>query len=368
MTENNHHLREQELRQKLACFHSRLSGQFVLEQKTAPLPPAVERYLTAPHKSPLHPIIEKDLEWMEQRDNHHIISFEDENYPPLLKEVDNPPYILFALGDPAVARFPSFAIVGSRKPSREGIENATGFSAGLTKSGLCITSGLAYGIDAAAHKASIAQGGRTLAVIGTGIDITYPAVHLSLAQEIAKQGLILAIFPRGTKPLRQNFPQRNPIISGISLGVLVVEAGIHSGALITARAAAEQGREVCAIPGSIHSPVAKGCNKLIREGARLVEDCNDILEEIEPLFKSHRQNLPTERRVPSSQLSSEAQQLIGHISHHPIHPDQLVENIDLSAHKIMAALTELEITGLIEQQNGLYRRTSLSTTADEVST
>lgn len=329
------------------------------------LPAALDGYLNAPAKSPLHPIIEEDLEWLARRDNHHIISFTDDNYPPLLKELRDPPCLLFALGKAEVARLPCLAVVGARKSSREGIRNAHSFATALGQRGLCIASGLAYGIDAAAHQAALRLRQPTVAVIGTGIDIVYPPAHRALAEEISEAGLIISTFARRTKPLRHHFPQRNAIISGISLGVLVVEAGEHSGALITARTAGEQGREVFALPGSIHSPCSKGCNRLIRDGAKLVESCQDILAEIEPLFKSHQRVLKTEteqaisaeEKIDSSQLSDMAQQLLSSIGYHPTHPDQLAQETDIGVANINGALSELELIGLIERENGLYRRT-----------
>jgi len=359
------------LRQRLACFHAHLSERQVAAiQQMDNLPSSLSSYLNSPTQSPLHPLIEEDLEWLAKNSNHHIICFNDDNYPPLLKELADPPCLLFALGKGEMARIPAFAIVGARKASREGIYNARNFATALAECGLVITSGLAYGIDAAAHQAVLKQKLPTIAVIGTGIDVVYPAAHTNLAREISETGLIVSIFPRGAKPLRHHFPQRNAIISGISLGVLVVEAGERSGALITARMAAEQGREVFALPGSIHSLSSKGCNKLIRDGAKLVEKHQDILAEIEPLFKSHKSALKTEstiamekaveEKAPDSQLGSTAQQLLSSISYHPIHPDQLVEETQLTVASISGALSELELTGLVERQNGLYRRVPLA--------
>lgn len=359
-----------DIKQRLACFHSHLNAHQVekLPDQYARLPPELQDYLDSPHGSPLYARIEEDLDWLHGSDHRHIIVSTDPHYPPLLKEINDAPCLLFAIGDISLLQFPALAIVGSRKPSREGIENATHFASRLAQQGLCIISGLAYGIDAAAHQASLRCKGRTIAIIGTGMDIVYPQAHLSLAKQIAAQGLILSSFPRKTKPLKQNFPLRNRIISGMSLGVLVIEAGIQSGALITARLAAEQGREVCALPGSIHSPTTKGCHKLIREGAKLVESYTDILDELEPLFEGYRMKVSPsssaderDEAQPSSmptQLSSQAQQLFEQIRHHPIHPDQLAAETDLSIEHITAALTELEICALVAQDNGLYSRTS----------
>ena len=349
------------LRKRLACFHTHLSERQVASLEDR-LPAALDKYFSSPTQSPLHPIIEEDLAWLAKSSDHHIICFNDDNYPPLLKELRDSPCLLFAVGKGEVAKIPSFAIVGARKASREGIYNARSFATALAECGLVITSGLAYGIDAAAHQAALKRKLPTIAVIGTGIDLVYPTAHTKLAREISESGLIVSIFPRGAKPLRPHFPQRNAIISGISLGTLVVEAGERSGALITARTAAEQGREVFALPGSIHSLGSRGSNRLIRDGAKLVEKHEDILVEIEPLFKSHKSSLKVEPAiaVEEPQLGSTAQQLLSSIGYHPIHPDQLVEETQMTVASISGALSELEITGLVERQNGLYRRVPLA--------
>ena len=219
------------------------------------------------------------LKWLE-KDNVHLITLADSTYPQKLLEVSNPPALLFAIGHLHWLNHPTIAMVGSRSPTPQGEKNAEDFAKSLCEQGLCVVSGMALGIDGAAHRGALKANGATIAVVGTGLDIVYPARHRDLAHKIAERGLILSEFPLGTPSKAQNFPRRNRLISGLSLGCLVVEANIESGSLITARLAAEQGREIFAIPGSIHSPVTKGCHQLIKQGAKLVESVQDILEEI----------------------------------------------------------------------------------------
>ncbi|WP_221899747.1 DNA-processing protein DprA [Bathymodiolus platifrons methanotrophic gill symbiont] len=212
--------------------------------------------------------VEQDLLWREQKDNH-ILLFTDTDYPSQLKEIPDPPPILFARGDVDLMQFPQLAIVGSRNPSSSGLQMATDFASSLATTGFTITSGLALGIDAASHRGALAVQGKTIAVTGTGLDRVYPATHKELATEIANTGVLVSEFPPGTSAKANHFPRRNRIISGLCVGLLVVEAAKHSGSLISARMALEQNREVFAIPGSIYNPLARGCNALIREGAKL---------------------------------------------------------------------------------------------------
>ena len=226
--------------------------------------------------------IRADLNWLAQ-DNNHLITLADEIYPKALLEISDPPAMLYAKGDLSTLNLPSIGIVGSRNASTQGERNAENFAQALAESGLCIVSGMALGIDGAAHRGALkADKGRTIAVVGTGLDIVYPSKHRDLAHKIASQGLMLSEFSIGTPSRPENFPQRNRIISGLSLGCLVVEANIQSGSLITAKFAIEQGREVFAIPGSIHSPVSKGCHLLIKQGAKLVDTTQDITDELAP--------------------------------------------------------------------------------------
>ena len=236
-------------------------------------------------------IIEQTLTWLQLSEQHHIITLADENYPKILLNISDPPTIIYARGNIELLNHQGLAVVGSRNATPQGLLNAENFCQVIANFGLPIISGLALGIDSAAHKGALkAANGATLAVIGTGINRMYPASNKNLALQILEQnGLIITEFPLNTSPLPENFPRRNRLISGLSLGILVVEATIDSGSLITAKLAAEQGREVFAIPGSIHIPLSKGCHKLIRQGAKLVETANDILEELR--FKPYVPNI-----------------------------------------------------------------------------
>ena len=219
---------------------------------------------------------ESEFDWLGQP-AHHLLVWSDADYPPLLREIADPPLLLYVIGRREALASPQLAIVGSRNPSPMGRENAQAFAKSLAGAGLAITSGLALGVDGAAHRGALAAGGHTIAVTGTGLDRVYPARHRELAHAIAARGALVSEFPLGTSPRPENFPRRNRLISGLSLGTLVVEAALQSGSLITARLAAEQGREVFAIPGSIHAPQARGCHALIRQGAKLVETAQDIV-------------------------------------------------------------------------------------------
>ena len=226
--------------------------------------------------------VRADLDWLAQ-DNNHLITLADEIYPKALLEISDPPAMLYAKGDLSTLNLPSIGIVGSRNASTQGERNAENFAQALAESGLCIVSGMALGIDGAAHRGALkANQGRTIAVVGTGLDIVYPSKHRDLAHQIASQGLMLSEFSISSPSRPENFLQRDRIISGLSLGCLVVEANIHSGSLVTAKFATEQGREVFAIPGSIHSPVSKGCHLLIKQGAKLVDTTQDITDELAP--------------------------------------------------------------------------------------
>lgn len=223
--------------------------------------------------------LHESMHWLSQA-NNHLITLADSTYPQALLQISDPPPFIYAKGNPALLNQPSIAIVGSRNASVQGENNAEAFAQGLCAYGLCIVSGLALGIDGAAHRGALKANAATIAVVGTGLDIVYPAKHRDLAHQIAERGLIISEFPLGTASMPQNFPRRNRIISGLSLGCLVVEANLQSGSQITARLAAEQGREVFAIPGSIHSPMSKGCHQLIKQGAKLVDCLQDIVEDL----------------------------------------------------------------------------------------
>ncbi len=314
-----------------------------------------EKSITA-IKSPDWQSVEHDLAWSAQAGNH-ILVYTGADYPKQLKEIPDPPPILFARGDIDLIHFPQIAIVGSRNPSSSGIQIATDFASSLATTGFTITSGLALGIDAASHRGALAVQGTTIAVTGTGLDRVYPAAHKELATEIVNNGVLISEFPPGTTAKANHFPRRNRIISGLCMGLLVVEAAKQSGSLITARMALEQNREVFAIPGSIYNPLARGCNALIREGAKLVETTQDILEELAHLFpQAIIQNNTTKTNI-TSKLDAEQQTLLNYVLYSPTSIDQLVSETGYSVEIIASHLLILEIQGyIIASDGGSYTR------------
>ncbi|RLA24297.1 MAG: DNA-protecting protein DprA [Gammaproteobacteria bacterium] len=307
-------------------------------------------------KNPDWSAVEQDLLWLEQQGNHMIL-FTDENYPSQLKEIPDPPPVLFARGDVDLIHFPQIAIVGSRNPSSAGIQIATEFASSLATTGFTITSGLALGIDAAGHRGALAVQGKTIAVTGTGLDRVYPATHKQLATEIVNNGVLVSEFPPGTAAKANHFPRRNRIISGLCVGLLVVEAARQSGSLISARMALEQNREVFAIPGSIHNPLARGCNALIKEGAKLVETTQDILEELSHFFQQPTVQSKTINANTQTNLDAEQQTLLNYVLYSPTSIDQLVNETGFSVEKIASHLLILEIQGyIIATHGGNYTR------------
>jgi DNA processing protein len=299
------------------------------------------------------PAPDDESAWLAQP-NNHLVTWLDADYPPLLREIADPPATLFVSGDRSCLCRPQLAIVGSRNPTAGGVQNARAFAAHLADVGYTITSGLALGVDAAAHRGALEAGGTTIAVTGNGLDRVYPRQHHALAHEIVARGALVSEFAPGTPPRREHFPQRNRLISGMSQGVLVVEAAVKSGSLITARLAAEQGREVFAIPGSIHSPLARGCHRLIRQGAKLVETAQDILEELQPFAVAEPRGNGT---VTAS--GGPMDQLLPHLGYDPVDVDTLVDRSGLTADAVSSMLLSMELRGLVEAQpGGRYLRTS----------
>jgi len=290
---------------------------------------------------------------MEQA-NNSIITIHDAMYPPQLKEIPDPPPILFVCGNAELLSSPQIAIVGSRNPSTMGKETAFSFAKSLSQAGFVITSGLALGIDAASHQGALNAGGTTIAVAGTGLDRVYPARHIHLATDIANTGALVSEFPLGTTAKANHFPRRNRIISGLCQGLLVVEAAIQSGSLITARMALEQNREVFAIPGAIHNPLARGCNALIREGAKLIETSQDILEELNQYYQADKDNPLS---VVQSMLDLEQQTLLNLVMFSPTSIDNLVESTGKPVEVIASMLLILELQGYLEAiPGGCYTR------------
>ncbi len=311
-------------------------------------------------------LADPDLAWLEAADDHHILTWADPGYPPQLREAAAPPPVLFVVGDPEWLLVPQLAIVGSRSPTPAGLTSATEFARELAAAGLTITSGLALGIDAAAHRGALEAGGATVAVTATGPDRVYPARHRELAHAIAAQGALVTEFPVGTGPRRGHFPRRNRLIGALSLGTLVVEAGRRSGALITARLAAEQGREVFAIPGSIHNPMARGCHRLIRQGAKLVETAADVLEELAPLFDAQNVAVPAAQGInrssgsvpgPTKGEDPEYRILLEAMGFDPVGIDELVERTGLTVESVSSMLLILELEGRVAMAgDGRYYR------------
>ena len=313
--------------------------------------PAQARALCTPASAETQRLLEATLRWREQP-GHHVLALGEPGYPELLANIPDPPLLLYIKGRVELLASPMLAMVGSRNASTQGRANALAFAEALSGAGLCIVSGLALGIDAAAHEGALKGQGATVAVIGTGPDLIDPARNRALSERIAVDGCIVSEYPVGTPPLSGNFPKRNRIISGLAAGVLVVEAAAQSGSLITARQAAEQGREVFAIPGSIHASLAKGCHILIREGAKLVDTAADVLEAMawSPLVRAAAQPAPAQRLDNAVPAGSEA--LLAALGHDPVEPDILLASLGMSPALLSSQLLALELVGMLERRPG----------------
>lgn len=305
--------------------------------------------------------IEPDLTWLKRKDCH-VMCWHDADYPALLKEIPDPPPVLFIRGDRSLLSSLQIAMVGTRSPSPMALQTTQAFAKSFAEFGLTVTSGLALGVDQAAHKGALSVTGATIAVAATGLDRVYPAQHKALAGEIIKTGALVSEFPIGTQPKPGYFPRRNRIISGLSLGVLVVEAAIKSGTLVTARHAMEQGREVFAIPGSIHNPLAKGCHHLIRQGAKLIETAEDVLEELGHLsLVAIGENMQNDEAIATTGPSVDGDYLIllEKIAFDPTSVDELILQTDFTAEEISSMLLVLELEGLVSSApGGLFYRCS----------
>ena len=313
--------------------------------------------------------------------NHHLIGWQDPDYPPLLRRSPNPPLALFVAGQPTRLWHPSVAVVGSRSPTPGGRDNAAAFARALAATGLAVASGMAAGIDTAAHLATLAAGGLTIAVLGTGPDVAYPRANAGLLARIAEHGALVSEHLPGTGPLREHFPSRNRILAGLTLGTVVIEAAQRSGALITARLASEGGREVFALPGSIHNPLSRGCHRLIRDGANLVESAAEVIEALVPLAtelaaglrhrlcdpitlgegvitKATRDDVgPTSHRAPNALTDDlNHQSLWNALGHDPTGMDQLVDRTGLTPADLSSMLLLMELEGRVASQHGRYFR------------
>jgi DNA processing protein len=289
--------------------------------------------------------------WLEDN-NNHIVTLADSDYPQALLNIPDPPLLLYVKGRLDLLNRSALAIVGSRSATPQGINNAEAFAKSLSDAGLCIISGMAHGIDAAAHRGALRGAGKnwgsSIAIVGTGLDKIYPAANRDLAHTLAQHGALISEFPLGTPPLAANFPRRNRLISGMSLGCLVVEASLQSGSLITARLALEQGRDVFAIPGSIHAPQSKGCHALLKQGAKLVEAAQDILEELGGLLLAS---------APVANSAGPDSALLDHLGFDPVDVDTLSERCGLTIAELSAMLLTLELNGCIcALPGGLYQR------------
>ena len=306
-----------------------------------------------------------DAAWM-AAPNHHLIGWDDPDYPALLRLIPSPPPVLFVEGNPAHLWNPQVAIVGSRNATVGGIDNARAFAQALVATGLTITSGMAEGVDAAAHLAALEANAPTIAVVGTGTDVVYPRRHAKLADRIRASGAIVSEFLPGTEAKREHFPRRNRIIAGLALGTLVIEAAERSGALITARLAGEIGREVFAVPGSIHNPLARGCHRLIRQGAALVEDAREVIEALAPvaaeLADALRKRLhePDDMHAaaapPAHGLDASHRQVLDALGHDPTGIDVLAQRTGLTVAELSSMLLVMELHGLVAAEHGRYAR------------
>lgn len=317
-------------------------------------------------------------DWLRSPDRR-LIGWHDPDYPPLLRQCASPPPALFIAGDPTLLWLPGVAVVGSRGPSAGGRDHARSFARTLAEAGLVVVSGMAAGIDRAAHEAALDAGRPTVAVLGTGPDVPYPRQHAGLLTRIASHGVVVSEHPPGTGPLREHFPSRNRIIAGLALGTLVVEAAVRSGALITARLAAEAGREVFALPGSIHNPMARGCHRLIRDGAALVESPDEIIAALGPLAGRWaadlrlRLGVPTVTACEACPADASLEEIPGDdptgwdadtyrlwqaLGHDPTDMDRLVERTGLTAATLSSMLLVMELQGRVVHAHGRYARTT----------
>lgn len=297
--------------------------------------------------------VERALRWAEDP-SHALVTLADGIYPRMLLEIPDPPPLLYAVGRLELLARPALAVVGSRNATAQGLRDAEQFARAFSDAGLTIVSGLALGIDAAAHRGGLAAQASTIAVLGTGVDVIYPRQNAALAARIAEAGLLLSEFPLGTPGVAQNFPRRNRLISGLAQGCLVIEAALASGSLITARAALDQGREVFALPGSIHSPLSKGCHALIKQGAKLVESADDLLSELNVF----RRTASASTRAAAPQ-DTDVGALLPHMGYDPVDLDSLCARAGLPVEQVSAELLRLELAGRVAAlPGGRYQRLS----------
>jgi len=348
------------LRERLVASGGSMAGALArLRSGATSLDPVARAWLTQPDEARLA----EDLAWL-GRPGHRLLRCTEGDFPPQLESIAQPPLALFAVGDAGLMLHPQVAIVGARSATAAGRAHARAFALALSQAGFVITSGMADGIDGAAHAAVLDAGAKTVAVIGTGPDLVYPRKHRGLAARIVADGVLISEFPPGTPARADHFPRRNRLISGLALGVLVIEAGLRSGSLITARLAAEQGREVFALPGSIHSPLARGCHRLIRDGARLVENADEIVEALTPAARMLGGELAERLRLEDGKIAAPpvmadrrreddgCRQLLIALGHEPASLDELVRRTGQSAAGLSSMLLMLELEGRVESLPG----------------
>lgn len=325
------------------------------------VPAEVAKALDQPAEN-LPSLVQATLQWLSEASTgpRRLVPLGDPDYPPLLLQTADPPLMLYVQGDVCLLRAPGVGVVGSRNPTPQGKENARAFASHLSEAGWTIVSGMALGIDGAAHEGALCGTGRTVAVVGTGLDRVYPRRHLELARRIAELGAIVSEYSIGTPPLPPNFPMRNRIIAGLTRGTLVVEAALQSGSLITARLASEMGREVFAIPGSIHSPQSRGCHALIKQGAKLVESGEDVLEELPPLPTLQQATRAAETTGQGNDpVDPTHDPLLEALGYEAVSLDALVARTGWPAPELNARLLELELTGVVARLPGqLFQRVS----------
>src|SRR6201996_9486532 len=344
------------VRERLAAANGDIQAALAQAQQQTTRRDAARAWLRQPDAA----VLASDRAWLAQP-GHRLLCCNDEDFPPQLETIDRPPAALFVAGHAKLLLLPQVAIVGSRNATSAGLATARRFAQVLGSAGFVITSGMADGIDGAAHRAALAIDLPTIAVVGTGLDAVYPRKHQDLARQIAAEGAIVSEFPLGTRARAEHFPQRNRIISGLSLGTLVIEADLCSGSLITARLAAEQAREVFAVPGSIHNPLARGCHKLIRDGARLVEAADEVAQILGPAARALglELNERLERAGASPAAATggwrsdpEYGALLQALGYDPAHMDDLVGRTGQSAGALSSMLLMLELEGLVESLAG----------------
>ncbi|QFU20448.1 DNA-processing protein DprA [Shewanella eurypsychrophilus] len=323
------------------------------EQDALPLPESLLKCKLTPNFTR----VESALAWQEAAENHFILTLDDPDYPYLLKQISDPPSVIFVKGDINALKFPCIGVVGSRAASRTGLQISYQLAAELSTFGFTVVSGMAVGIDGAAHQGCIDKNSRTLAVLGTGVDIVYPRRHRKIYEDIQSHGVIMSEFWPGTKPYAGNFPKRNRLISGLSVGTLVVEACRKSGSLITAKLALEQGREVFAVPGSILAGQSQGCHDLLKDGAKLVESAADIIEEVVALSQYHLEELRRRHHIGGEKASDlPFTSLLASVGYETTTLDVVVEHSGKAIDLVLEQLLELELQGWVAVVPGGYIR------------